>query len=560
MYEKGLEMLSSLTGKTGMFKILVFGDEHEQLSGFFSAFPKQFYSKEWVKEGNEALERVRKIKPDILFIDASISEKIDKIEICRKIKNAPEIKSTCLIILLDDADEETKTECLKLGVEVLLINPIERNKESLVEENQEINSNSIDIIERYEMLASLYKEVQNAKFEWELSVDCIEDVIVLTDQEGNILRCNKKLIKLTGKDFNEILGVNWHNSCKQFGFNDKCTCDVGEDIVHSNGETFHLNLCSVKKQDGINFGKVIYLHNVTKIRQLNDEVKDKNKKLQEAYNKLKAGQSQILQQEKMASIGQLAAGIAHEINNPIGFVTSNLYSLQKYSNKIVEFLNAEAETIDGLSTFTENEIKELINTIEKRRQKLKINFILDDIGNLIKESVDGTNRVKKIVKDLKNFSHVNEEENQTSNINEGIDSTLNIVWNELKYKVTLNKEYGDIPLTKCNPGQLNQVFMNLLVNASHAIIDKGEITIKTWDKEGYIYVSIADTGCGIPEKYINRLFEPFFTTKDVGKGTGLGLSIAFDIIKSHNGEIFVNSELGTGTEFTIKIPIVFKED
>ncbi len=175
---------------------------------------------------------------------------------------------------------------------------------------------------------------------------------------------------------------------------------------------------------------------------------------------------------------------------------------------------------------------------------------------MVNESVDGANRVNKIVKDLKSFSHINDEEYVIANLNDGLDSTINIVWNELKYKVTLKKEYNDIPLTKCNPGQLNQVFMNLLVNSSHAIKERGEIIIKTWEKENNIYISICDTGCGIAEKNLNRLFEPFFTTKDVGEGTGLGLSIAFDIIKKHKGEINVNSEIGKGTKFIIKIPVI----
>jgi two-component system NtrC family sensor kinase len=152
-----------------------------------------------------------------------------------------------------------------------------------------------------------------------------------------------------------------------------------------------------------------------------------------------------------------------------------------------------------------------------------------------------------------------------ADINAGIESTINIVWNELKYKVTMHKEYGDIPQTKCNPGQLNQVFMNILVNAAHAIEKQGEITVKTWfvppyggEEDGHIYVSITDTGSGIPPDKLNRIFEPFFTTKEVGKGTGLGLSIAYDIIKKHKGEIKVESELGKGTTFIVKVPVMTK--
>jgi len=143
-----------------------------------------------------------------------------------------------------------------------------------------------------------------------------------------------------------------------------------------------------------------------------------------------------------------------------------------------------------------------------------------------------------------------------ADINECIESTLNIVWNELKYKAKVYKEYGELPMTKCFPQQLNQVFMNLLVNAAQAIEKQGEIRIRTWNGDGNIYVSISDTGSGIPEDKINRIFEPFFTTKPVGKGTGLGLSITYDIVKKHNGDIKVESEVGRGTTFTITIPVV----
>lgn len=276
-----------------------------------------------------------------------------------------------------------------------------------------------------------------------------------------------------------------------------------------------------------------------------------HKELENAYNNLKIAQSQITQQEKMASIGQLAAGVAHEINNPTGFIMSNLGSLQKYVNKLVEFIKVQAEAVEGLSEERKEEIR-------KKRSSLKVDFITEDIRSLVSESLDGTERIKKIVQDLKSFSRVDEAEQKRADINAGIESTINIVWNELKYKATVNKEYGDIPHTMCNPGQLNQVFMNILVNAAHAIEKQGEIRVRTWHEGGYINVSISDTGSGIPADKLPRIFEPFYTTKEVGKGTGLGLSIAYDIVKKHNGEIEVESEVGKGTTFTITIPIVEK--
>ncbi|MGQ9570976.1 MAG: sensor histidine kinase [Thermodesulfovibrionales bacterium] len=198
----------------------------------------------------------------------------------------------------------------------------------------------------------------------------------------------------------------------------------------------------------------------------------------------------------------------------------------------------------------------MIDRLKKYKKSQKIEYMMEDVHDLIKESIEGAERVKRIVQDLKSFSRVDEAEFKMADINEGLESTINIVWNELKYKVTLKKDYGDIPLTKCNPGQLSQVFMNILVNSAQSIEKKGEILVKTWHKDEDIYISISDTGCGIPREYIKRIFEPFFTTKEVGKGTGLGLSIAYDIVKKHKGEIIVQSEIGKGTTFIIKIPIV----
>ncbi len=296
--------------------------------------------------------------------------------------------------------------------------------------------------------------------------------------------------------------------------------------------------------------------------------------IERAYNELKVAQSQITQQEKMASIGQLAAGVAHEINNPTGFIMSNLGSFQKYVDKLIEFIRIQGEAITELATplsppLVRVEVKrgresaEIIKDVSSRKKALKVDYITEDIRSLVKESLDGADRIKKIVQDLKSFSRVDEAELKMADINAGIESTINIVWNELKYKATVKKEYGDIPQTKCNPGQLNQVFMNILVNAAHAIDRQGEIRIRTWfippcgaEENGYINASISDTGSGIPADKLNRIFEPFYTTKEVGKGTGLGLSIAYDIVKKHKGEIRVESEVGRGTTFLVRIPVV----
>ena len=266
--------------------------------------------------------------------------------------------------------------------------------------------------------------------------------------------------------------------------------------------------------------------------------------------KLHNAQNQLLQSDKMASIGQLAAGVAHEINNPIGYVNSNLGALKKYLKDIFTMLEAyeQAEPLLAPNPDTAARVKAL-------RDKLDIEFLKNDIGALMKESEEGISRVKKIVQDLKDFSHVDESEWQFVDLHKGLESTLNVVRNEIKYKVEVIKEYGDLQKVECLPSQINQVFMNILVNAAHAIENLGTITIRTGMQGEEAWVEFADTGKGIQPENLKRIFEPFFTTKPVGKGTGLGLSLSYSIIQKHHGRITVASEVGKGTTFRIFLPV-----
>ncbi len=244
----------------------------------------------------------------------------------------------------------------------------------------------------------------------------------------------------------------------------------------------------------------------------------------------------MIQSEKLASLGTLAAGVAHELNNPIGYINSNLRAMLKYLVKITNvFDDFESVTSDNIKSMKE---------------------ILVDFNDAINESLEGGDRVKKIVSDLKNFTRMEKSGKEYADINSGIKSTLNIVWNELKYKCKVETEYGELPELYCIPGQLNQVFLNLLVNASHAIVgNEGLVIIKTWADEKAVYVSVKDNGIGIPPEKIKRIFEPFYTTKPAGKGTGLGLSIAYDIVKKHKGIIEIKTKVGVGTEFLVILPL-----
>jgi signal transduction histidine kinase len=281
----------------------------------------------------------------------------------------------------------------------------------------------------------------------------------------------------------------------------------------------------------------------------NRELEGKNAELSDALRSLEATQSQLLQQEKMASIGLLAAGVAHELNNPIGFVHSNLETLRRYFERIESAFEAYEARVDP----DDEELTAL-------KRELKIDFLREDLPALIAESLDGTGRVRKIIEDLKTFSHPAGTDVDYRDLNAGLESTLNVAHNELKYKARVVKNLGDIPRVRCRLGQINQVFMNLLLNAVQAIEDSGEIRVATTREGDDVVVTVSDTGRGMPPEVRSRVFEPFFTTKEVGQGTGLGLSISYDIVRKHGGSLEVESEVGLGTTFVMRLPIEGAEE
>lgn len=268
--------------------------------------------------------------------------------------------------------------------------------------------------------------------------------------------------------------------------------------------------------------------------------------------RLATTRTQLLQSEKMASIGILAAGVAHEINNPIGYVNSNLGTLEKYLADIFTVMNKTDELCELQNTAVPE-----VDELHALKQKLNIEFLREDIKSLLRESREGLERVKKIVLDLKSFSRSSSDENwQWADLHDALESTLTVVWNELKYKCEVVKEYGDLPKIYCLPSQLGQVFMNLLVNAAQSIEKRGTITIRTGHEDGQVWITISDTGSGMPPHVLARLFEPFFTTKPVGSGTGLGLSVSYGIIDHHHGKLEVQqTEVGQGTTFRVTLPI-----
>ncbi|MBI2309176.1 MAG: PAS domain-containing protein [Rhodocyclales bacterium] len=281
------------------------------------------------------------------------------------------------------------------------------------------------------------------------------------------------------------------------------------------------------------------------------ELESEREEQKRLIKRLEEAQNQLLQSEKLASIGQLAAGVAHEINNPIGFVNSNLGALDRYVQDLLRLADAYGVAEDALAARPPE-----FQAVAQLKQQIEFDFLREDICSLIKESRDGLDRVKKIVQDLKDFSRVDSsQEWQWTDLNKCLESTLNVATNEIKHKAEVIKDFGALPEIECLPSQINQVFLNLLVNAAQAITGRGTITLASGHDGDWVWIAIADSGCGIAPEQIKRIFDPFYTTKPVGQGTGLGLSVSYNIVAKHGGRIEVDSLLGKGTTFRVWLPL-----
>ncbi|MFH1215825.1 MAG: ATP-binding protein [Pseudomonadota bacterium] len=507
--------------------------------------------------GAVAMEIVERRKPDIAFIDIVLPDTwgTELIQHFKKIH-----PGLLCIVVTGDPSLDSALDALHYGAEAFFQKPLKMD----------------EVIARLGGLAEkkhLQDEIARLNELPKVILDCINESIAIIDtSDYSIISANKVFQEETGLTENELIG----RTCYAVTHNLSSPCNDPRHLCplkkalsngsHATSEHIHVNkdgkscyvevsVSPVKNKAG-NIASVIHAtRDITERKELELSLEqerkllqDANAQLEKAISDLKQTQSQIVQQEKMASIGQLAAGVAHEINNPMGFISSNLSSLAKYIAKMTEFIALQDRFIAEQSNET------TLQELDKEKKKMKIDFLLDDIPALIEESMDGAKRVKNIVQNLKSFSRIDNNEISPVNINECLDTTLNIVWNELKYKATVAKDYGTLPFITGSAQQLNQVFMNVLINAAQSIEKSGEIRIRTWHENSSVLISITDTGCGISPKHLSHIFEPFFTTKDVGKGTGLGMSITYDIIKKHRGDLTVESVVGVGTTFTISLP------
>jgi PAS domain S-box-containing protein len=342
------------------------------------------------------------------------------------------------------------------------------------------------------------------------------------------------------------------------------TSRVEHRIIRRDGQvrTIAVNISIIKDADG----KAVLWYganqDITEQKQTERALEQRNDELRDALGKLQQTQAQLVQQEKMAGIGHLAAGVAHEINNPLSFVVSNFSTLQNYLRRITEMIDAYKDLCRRARTETAGSLQQFADTIQTIEKKNRLDYIMGDLAPLIAETGEGIERVANIVKALLLFSRVDHQEIfEDYDLNAGIKNTLIVARNEIKYVATVEEDLGNIPEIQAVGGKVNQVLLNILLNAAQAVKaktpgDKGLIRIRTYRNAESVYCAIEDNGTGIPERIRNDIFNPFFTTKPVGQGTGLGLSISYDIIVNrHRGEISVASEAGAGSTFTIRLPI-----
>jgi PAS domain S-box-containing protein len=407
------------------------------------------------------------------------------------------------------------------------------------------------------------------------AVDQSPGVVIMTDLAGKIHYVNSKFTQVTGYGPAESIGEEL-NILRSGEHSDEFYAAMWNTLYEEkewcgeicnrkkDGELYWAltSISPIRNSEGKIYNYLFIQQDITEEKKIKETLQCQNLQIKEALNRLEQAQLQLVQQEKLAGIGQLAAGVAHEINNPLGFVFSNFDMLKKYMKRLLGILNAYRALKGGVEGNLENlQIIERLQQIFEKEKEQKLDFLLEDLEGIIEESGDGLNRIADIVKALRLFARADKNELEEYDLNQGIKNTLVMARNEIKYVAAVQEELQALPLIPAMAGQINQVLLNLIVNAVHAIKEKGigalgNITVKSYQDGPSVCCVIQDDGIGMTEETINKIFMPFFTTKPTGQGTGLGLSISYDIIvNKHYGEISVTSEKGVGTTFMLKLPL-----
>ena len=563
-------------------KIMIVEDDPVSLTLLEKTLRKTDQSVIAARNGAEAWTRFVDEQPRIVLADWMIPE-LTGIDLCRRIRQSQTTGYIYIVIMTARDRKEDVLAAFDAGADDYVAKPYD-----IRELGARINTGK-RIIQLEDNHQALQQKLITSRARIRTVFDALPEEIISVDQDVTLVSINKAAQRMMLGSYSDIVGATCcdvasaagtrfysetiHDAVRD-GFTtgkpqvllDRYEDETGREIIKErtslpvigkDGEVQSITIVSRDITETHRRGEEIRKLN-EKLKKISSELIRKNSTLESTLKNLERTQAQMVQSEKMASIGQLAAGVAHEINNPTGFVSSNLKTLGDYQEDMNRLI-ADYQTLkDAVKTPPPQDdgdgLDAMVARVEATEKEIDIAFIQEDVAELIGDCREGMERIKKIVEDLKHFAHPGEDRMTDTDINKGLESTLNVVYNELKYKATVVKDFGELPIVTGFPQQLNQVFMNILVNAAQAIEKSGEIHIHTAQVDDKVEIRISDTGCGIAKENLPKIFDPFFTTKDVGKGTGLGMNIAYNIIRKHHGDIRVESTPGAGTTFIIQLP------
>jgi signal transduction histidine kinase/DNA-binding response OmpR family regulator len=536
--------------------ILITGDKEKTINPVKALLEAHGFSVDLSQNVEEAIEKYSSQFFDIVISDFNLEEKTGA-ELLKKMKEIDE--SAVVILLAEESDMNEVRPAIRSGVKDVLIRPFKdgtllksiKDVINIRKEKRELKQYYQEH-ERYvdEITETLRLQKEALEREQERSQGIIREahfgIVFLDGETEEVYMLNKRGIELfrLKEDYeNKFLSKNFRTI-----FPEKVVERIEEIVSGVKQEKNVIDSGEFVDEDVIlrYVGYPVMIgEKVSSIVVTADDITEK-----------KIMERQLLQSTRLAGIGELAAGVAHEINNPVAFVMSNTRMLEKYFSRINEVLK-KYEEIEEELPYLENpqERKKKVEEVLELKKQLKIDKALKNVQEIMLENIDGLERVKKIVFDLKTFSHMDKTEMEEADINKIMTDTLNLVWNELKYKAEVVRELQDVPVIQCFPQQISQVFANILVNAAHAIPEKGIIEVRTYKETDGVVIEISDTGVGMDEETLKKIFNPFFSTKESDLGTGLGLSIVYRIIEKHNGTVDVESKAGKGTTFIIKLPV-----
>ncbi len=386
------------------------------------------------------------------------------------------------------------------------------------------------LLGKQEEFLRIHNLVAAAKEEWEGAIDCVDDMLLIAGPDGRIRRCNRAFRRFVGRPYEEIVGRPFGQTLRDAGMPAELPGGRAVEHFHERtGRWFVLNLHPFREPPGEGIsGSVVVLRDSTEARNAAGESERRNSRMKEELSELRRAHGKSLERERMDSTGRLAAGVAHDILQPIGVVVSNLGTLRIYLSRLAEFLAEQSACIGAGSP------DRLVAAVRRKREELRLDYILKDLDDLAAETFDGAERVRGVAEELGNYSRPEGGDLRQADINECLRNAIHAVREEIKGKTTLNREFGEIPETRCSPPLMTKVFQDLLVNAARSAGSRGTVTVRSWREDGYVCVSVGDTGW---------------------EG-GSDLTVARDIVRKHAGEVRVRRDPGSGTTYTVLIPVV----